>query len=239
MKVISISNQKGGVGKTVTAHNLGYTLPGRKLLIDADAQGSLTRACGVQPEINLADVVGGAEPGKVSVTKAIVNIAENLDLLPGDIALSKTELDLVSRLGRENVIKKILLPLRYDYILIDTPPSLSLLTIAALTASDAVIIPVQPQQADLHGFVLFLDTLDKVRQELNGALDYRILITFYDKRLNHHKEMIKLLADYPQFNSRISRSIRVAEAIAEGKPLHVFDKTNQIYRLLADEVTKW
>jgi chromosome partitioning protein len=150
-------------------------------------------------------------------------------------------------MGRENVLKKALASVgdTFDVALIDCPPSLSLLTVNALTAADAVLIPTQPQAVDLRGLRLFLSTLDNIRQELNPELQtLGILPTFFDSRLTHHKEAIGAMerAGLPLMNVRIGRSVRVAEAAANGETVVTFEPKNpqaQAYRELAEEIHQW
>ena len=253
MEIVAIANQKGGVGKSATAHALGAVLASdydrRVLLVDIDPQSSLTEACngGDTADNSMAEVLGGATPGSTTITEILVELDENLYLAPADLALAATELGLSSRMGRENVLKKALAPLKpyFDLILIDCPPSLSLLTVNALTAADAVLIPTQPQVVDLRGLRLFLDTLDNIRQELNPELEtLGILPTFYDRRLVHHREAVEAMeqAGLPLMPVNIGRSVRVAEAAASGETVVTYEPKNpqaQAYRDLAEEIDQW
>jgi chromosome partitioning protein len=230
MKTIAIANHKGGVGKTATAHALGViiaTAGRRVLLIDTDPQASLTAACGQQAEgQSLAEVLQGT----AAAHEVILTIADRLDLLPADIALAAAELELIARMNRENQLKRLLAGLHYDYCLIDCPPSLSILTINALTAADAVLIPTQPQAADLRGLALFLQSLERIKAELNPALAVLgILLTFYDSRLNHHQEAIDAMraAGLPLLNTTIGRSIRIAEAMGAGQSVITYEPDNK------------
>lgn len=253
MKTVAIANQKGGTGKSATTHALGAVLAAehqrRVLMVDIDPQSSLTGACTNTDTsgASLAEVLGGATPGSLSLKKIILEISDNLFLAPADLALAATELGLVSRMGRENVLKKALATVAtsFDLTLIDCPPSLSLLTVNALTAADAVLIPTQPQAVDLRGLRLFLDTLANIRQELNPDLEtLGILPTFFDRRLTHHKEAIAAMerAGLPLMNVRIGRSVRVAEAAASGETVVTFEPKNPqalAYRELAEEINQW
>lgn len=253
MKTIAIANQKGGTGKSATTHALGAVLASeyqrRVLMADIDPQSSLTEACANidTSGASLAEVLGGATPGSLSLKKIILEISDNLYLAPADLALAATELGLVSRMGRENVLKKALASMAdtFDVALIDCPPSLSLLTVNALTAADAVLIPTQPQAVDLRGLRLFLSTLDNIRQELNPDLQtLGILPTFFDSRLTHHKEAIGAMerAGLPLMKVRIGRSVRVAEAAASGETVVTYEPKNpqaQAYRELAEEINQW
>lgn len=253
MKTCAIANQKGGVGKSATAHALGTVLASeydrRVLLVDIDPQSSLTEACSVGETAgrSLAEVLGGATPGVLPMQDVLVELNPNLYLAPADLALAATELGLGSRMGRENVLKKALRPLDpyFDITVVDCPPSLSLLTVNALTAADAVLIPTQPQVVDLRGLRLFLDTLDSIRQELNPELEtLGILPTFYDRRLIHHREAVEAMerAGLPVMSVMIGRSVRVAEAAASGETVVTYEPKNpqaQAYRELAEVINQW
>jgi chromosome partitioning protein len=251
MQTIAISNQKGGVGKSATAHALGAVLAGsrRVLLVDTDPQSSLTMACGVKDAggRSLAEVIGGAAPGTLAIGDIVVELGERLHLAPADIALAGAELGLTSRLGRENVLRRSLVTVagRYDVCVIDCPPSLGLLTVGALVASDGVLIPTIPQAADLRGLAMFLDTLATVKRELNQALDtIGIVATFFDGRLIHHQDAIEAMqsGDLPLLPVTIGRSVRVAEAMAAGEPVTTYDPGNKqaaAYQELGRIVESW
>ena len=253
MKTIAIANQKGGTGKSATTHALGAVLASQHrrkvLMVDIDPQSSLTEACTSQDRTgaSLAEVMGGATPGTLALKNIILELSDNLYLAPADLTLAATELGLVSRMGRENVLKKALASVSdlFDVVLIDCPPSLSLLTVNALTAANGVLIPTQPQAVDLRGLRLFLDTLDNIRQELNPELEtLGVLPTFFDRRLNHHKEAISAMerAGLPLMSVRIGRSVRVAEAAASGQTVVTFEPQNPqalAYKELAEEINQW
>lgn len=255
MRTLAISNHKGGVGKTATTHALGAGLAqlGRRvLLVDADPQASLTQACGVEADgESLAEVLGGALPGTLPLQSVLLDVAEKpgevLHLAPADIALSVNELGLVQRIGRENLLQNALEPVAtaYDVALIDCPPSLGILTVNALRAADAVIVPTQPQISDLRGLKLFLDTIDNIKRQINPGLQLLgVLVTFYDGRLIHHQDAVQVLRGQglPMFSTMIGRSVRVAEAPATGESVVTYDPGNpqaENYQQLAREVNQW
>lgn len=243
-RTIAVANQKGGVGKTTTAWVLGAALAQRDrkvLLVDMDPQASLTIACGLNAEgENLAEVIGGARPGELALRDIVVKLDQGLYLAPSDIALSSSELGLVSRMGRENVLKKVLRGAKFDYVLIDCPPSLGILTVNALVAADRVLIPAPPEYLALRGIALFYETLNKVRDELNPDLRvFGILVTFYDNRLLHAKEVIETMEErgLPVLPVRVRRSVRFAESAVAHEPILTFDTRNPSvseYRELAE-----
>lgn len=248
MQTIVMANHKGGVAKTTTTRALGGILSKRYrvLMVDMDPQGSLTGACGVQDasDGNMVHVLGGAQAGTVGMGDILFEISERCYLAPADIGLSRVELGLVSRMGRERVLAKALAPLvsHFDICLIDTAPSLGLLTVNALVAGDGVIVPTLPEILSLRGLRLFLDTLGEVREELNPRLNLMgVLVTMYDGRTIHHQDGAQAIveAGYPLFKTRIGRSIRVSESAIVGQSITEYDPTNPqsaAYERLAQEV---
>lgn len=247
MKILAIANQKGGVGKTTTTLNLGACLAalGRHVLLcDLDPQSSLTLSTvGDSSGRSLAEVLGDSQPGKLALSKVIRNLSPGVDLVPGDMALARSELGLVTRYKREDVLKRALATAQgYDLAIIDSPPSLGLLTINGLAAADAVICPTLPTALDLRGVGLFLDSLEDIRNnELNPTLKLLgILITQYDPRLTLHRSAMADIqkAGLPLFPVAIGKSIRAAATAGAGQPLDRGNLAEQ-YKLLALEVDKW
>jgi chromosome partitioning protein len=244
-RIIAIANQKGGVGKTTTTLTLGAALVERGksvLLVDLDPQSSLTMALGVDATgQSMHEVMGSTEPGTKSLRDIVHQISPRFFLAPSDIALSRSESGLMVRLGRESVLKKTLSGVRSDYILIDCLPSLGILTINALVASDEVIIPTVAEYLALRGIALFYRTLRDVRS-INPALKVLgILPTFYDPRLLHTREVLSAMQKkgLPVFKICIGRTVRFAEASLAGESILSYASTNPgalAYRKLAEVV---
>ena len=254
-KITAICNQKGGVGKTVTAVNLGIGLAreGKKvLLVDMDAQGSLTASLGYQRpdqmENTLATILGRMildEP--VSPGEGILHQAEAVDLLPANIELSGLEVTLVNTMSRETILRDYLNSVRdqYDVILLDCCPSLGMLTINALAAADQVLIPMQAHYLSIKGLEQLIRTISNVKRKINPGLEIAgILITMADMRTNYSREIIDLLRNtYGSklriFDSIIPLSIRAAETSAEGRSIYLHDpagKVSAAYASLTREV---
>jgi len=246
-RMIAVTNQKGGVGKTTTAVNLGASLAvaeKKVLLIDFDPQGNASSGVGVSltPEKNIY----GALINDEDIHKAIYKTnLPYLDILPSNADLAGAELELVSTYSRETKLKRILEPLRelYDYLIIDCPPSLGLLTINALTAADSYIVPLQCEYYALEGLSQLLKTVDLIRDNLNPRLEKEgILLTMFDGRnnLSHQvkDEVVKHFGD-KVFASIIPRNVRLSEAPSFGKPIILYDSTSrgcECYLDLAQEV---
>jgi chromosome partitioning protein len=246
MHTLAIANQKGGTGKTTTVLNLGAGLAAigwRVLLVDLDPQASLTQAtAGDCSARNLADVLGDAKPGTLAIHAIIRNLGERLDLAPGDLALSSSELGLFNRYARESVLKRALQAEaeNYDVCLIDCPPSMSVLTINALVAAVGVIAPVLPSAVDLRGLKMFLGSLETVR-EVNPALELvGVLVTQYDGRLNLHRQALEEIqgAGLPVLLPAIGRSVQVADAIGAGDPITRGPIADQ-YKEISQVVNQW
>jgi chromosome partitioning protein len=244
-RVISFANQKGGVAKTTTTLNLGVALAeqGLKILLaDLDPQGNLTMSQGLNPdtiERSMFDVLVHRLP-----IQEVIHHRE-VDLAVSSIDLAGAELALSSMIGRERALETALAPVResYDYVLIDTPPSLGLLTINALVASNGVIVPVQCEYLSLRGLVQLENTLSMIRENLNPDVGIvGILPTMYDKRTLHSREAVEILRENfgdLVFDTKIRKTVRYAEAPVKGTSVLKYDPTGnaaQAYRQLAKEV---
>ena len=247
-KIITIANQKGGVGKTTTAINLSAclgVLDKKTLLIDADPQANCTSGVGFEPrKVNqgIYDcIINGVNPKELIMrTKS-----PNLDLLPSHIDLVGAEIELVGVMAREYQLKKALKTIesKYDIIIIDCPPSLGLLTINALTASNAIVIPIQCEYYALEGLGQLLNTVRLVQRHLNKKLEITgILMTMYDGRLNLSKQVVEEVNSFFKeklFKTFIHRNVRLSEAPSFGKPALLYDANStgaQNYMTLTEEI---
>jgi chromosome partitioning protein len=246
-RVIVLANQKGGVAKTTTTLNLGVAFAEqghRVLLVDLDPQGNLTMSQGLDPDAidqSMFDVLVHRLPMEQVIATREVDIAvSSIDLAGADMALS-------SQIGRERALEKALAPIkdRYDYILVDTPPSLGLLTVNAFVAGTGVIVPVQTEYLSLRGLVQLENTLAMVRENLNPRIDIvGIVPTMYDRRVTHSREADEILRENfgdLVYNTRIKKTVRFAEAPVKGSSVIAYDPTGEaamMYRDLAKEVLR-
>lgn len=247
MRVISFVNQKGGVAKTTSAVNVGVSLAdqGRKvLLIDLDAQGSLSISTGLREigsdELTTYEVLKGRD-----IREAVRTLSDDLSVLPTDIRLSGAEIELSSVPGREFLLREALSAFEgfFDYVLIDCPPSLGILTLIALTASDGVIVPVKADFLALNGMSQLVDVINVVKRRMNPALEIvGVIATFYNARRNLDQQIVAQIEQFfpgKLFETKISQNTALAEAPANGTNIFDYDaksKGAQQYKALAEEL---
>lgn len=248
-KVISVANQKGGVGKTTTAVNLSTLLAkkGKKvLLIDTDPQGNATSGLGVTKEVELSvyDILVGETTFEETVQETEV---KNLRVCPSNISLAGAEVELVSMMSREQRLKEKLdvVKEQYDFVIIDCPPSLGLVTLNAFTASDSVLIPVQCEYFALEGLGQLLNTVNLVKKHLNKNLEIEgALLTMYDARTNLSNQVVKEVKKYFEdkvYKTVIPRNVRLSEAPSYGMPISIYDpksKGAKAYEKFTKELLK-
>lgn len=247
-RIIAIANQKGGVGKTTTAINLSACLAerGKKVLsVDMDPQGNMTSGLGLDKnsvETTIYDLIIGETDIEGVINK---NVIDNLDIIPTSIDLSGAEIELLDEEGKEYILRKSLYGVKetYDYIIIDCPPSLSILTINAMTAADSVLVPIQCEYYALEGLSQLIHTVELVKSRLNNELKIEgVVFTMYDARTNLSLQVVENVKDNLEQNiykTIIPRNIRLAEAPSHGMPINLYDPKSagaESYLKLADEV---
>lgn len=251
-EIIAILNQKGGCGKTTTAVNLSTALAINKqkiLLVDIDPQGNTTTSFGIEKN-ELKKSIYTTLTGKNPILEAIMSTGiENLDIVPSNISLSGAEIELSGEIGFHSILKEKLGPVKeyYDYIFIDVPPSLGILTINSLVASDSVIIPIQAEFYALEGIADLIEAMELVGNRLNSPSRIKgILLTLYDSRTRLGREVYSNIIGYFEdkeniFKTTIPRNVKLAEAPSHGKPCIFYDeecKGSKAYMNLADEILK-
>lgn len=247
-RIIAIANQKGGVGKTTTSINLSACLAeaGKKVLtIDIDPQGNTTSGLGVESD-SITNTVYEMLLGECSLEDCIIKTdIENLDVVAADVNLAGAEIDLINIEDREFIMKKSVQTIKsnYDYIIIDCPPSLNMLTVNAMTTADSVLVPIQCEYYALEGLTQLIHTINLVKRKLNPALEIEgIVFTMYDARTNLALQVVENVKNNLKqkiYNTIIPRNIKLAEAPSHGMPINIYDPRStgaESYRNLAKEL---
>jgi chromosome partitioning protein len=249
-RVIAIANQKGGVGKTTTSINLSACLAEAKkkvLVIDIDPQGNTTSGLGINKE-EVENTIYEVMLGDVDIKDAICeNVFNYLDIIPSNVNLAGAEIDLIEMEDREYILKTAIDEVKdnYDYIILDCPPSLSMLTVNAMTAAGTVLVPIQCEYYALEGLTQLIHTINLVKKKLNTDLELEgVVFTMYDSRTNLSLQVVENVKDNLNqniFKTIIPRNIRLAEAPSHGLPINIYDTKStgaESYRMLAQEVIK-